>query len=465
MQTRLTFLGAAGTVTGSRYLLETRGKKLLIDCGLFQGPKEHRLKNREPFGFDAAEIDRVMLTHAHIDHTGLLPKLVKEGFSGPVTATTATCDLAKIMLPDTGHLQEEEAKWANKRGYSKHRPALPLFTKQDAEAVLPLLAPVAYGEHFAPAENVRGQFRDAGHILGSAHLDLKAKRLQGTRKIVFGGDLGRPADAILRCPSQAYNIDYLVLESTYGNRLHGEQDPVRELARVVNASLERGGVLVIPSFAVGRAQTLLYVLRELESAGAIPKVPIYVDSPMAIEALEVHRAHVPDLNLHCRAQAIAGVGLFRPEKLKLSVTRDDSIRINSIDSGAIIISASGMCTGGRILHHLAERLPDDRNTILFIGYQGVGTRGRTIVEGKPVVRMFGGEVPVKAKIENISGFSGHADYNEILAWLMGCNRPPERVFIVHGEAEAAREMAERVRSQFKWDVTIPAEGDSFLLDF
>lgn len=463
--TRLSFHGASGTVTGSNFLLETKGKKLLIDCGLFQGPKAHRLKNWDPFPYSPAEIDEVILTHAHVDHIGLLPKLKKQGFEGPVRCTHATADLARILLPDTGHLQEEEAKWANKRGYSKHHPARPLFTRQDAEAVIPLLSGVHYGEHFSPANHVRAQYRDAGHILGSATLDLKSERLQGDRKLVFSGDIGRPLDAILQPPGQVYNVDYLVLESTYGNRLHAGSEPIAELTRVIHESMDRGGVLVIPSFAVGRAQTLLFLIRQLEAAGKIPKVPVYVDSPMAVEALNAHKAHIPQLNLMARKLTVAGTQIFKPEKLKLSVTREDSISINSVRGGAIIISASGMVTGGRILHHLSERLPNPANTVLFIGYQAEGTRGRSLLEGKPTIRMFGGDVPVAAKIESISGFSGHADHDEILAWLMGFNRPPERVFLVHGESSATENMAELIRNKFKWDVTIPQQGDSYILDF
>ncbi len=461
---RVTFMGAAGTVTGSRHLVEVNGKRLLVDCGLFQGTKQNRLKNWEPLPVDPTSIDAVILTHAHIDHTGYLPALVKAGFSGPIYCTRATAELAAILLPDTGHLQEEEAKWANKIGYSKHKPAKPLFTEEDARNVLPLLAPVEYGEHFAPAPGLRAKYRDTGHILGAGFLDLKTQGAAKPHKIVFSGDLGRPTDAILRPPAPAYNVDYLVLESTYGDRLHDDGvAPERELERVVNESLARGGVLLVPSFAVGRAQTLLYVLRELEQAGRIPEVPVYLDSPMASEALQIHRRHIADLNLICRKQSLAGVNLFHPAKLRIASSREQSIAINQIESGAIIISASGMATGGRILHHLKERLPDPRHTILFIGYQAEGTRGRTIRDGRDAVRMFGQDVPIRARVEHIDGFSGHADYREILAWLMGFNKHPKRVFLVHGEPPAAAALADHIRRQFHWDVTVPAEGDAVLL--
>lgn len=463
--TRITFMGAAGTVTGSRHLVEVNDKRLLVDCGLFQGPKKNRLKNWEPFPVEPSSIDAIILTHAHIDHIGFLPAVVKGGYKGPIYCTRATADLAGILLPDTGHLQEEEAKWANKKGYSKHRPAKPLFTEEDAREVLPLLEPVDYGQHFEPAPKVRAKYRDTGHILGAGFLDLKSQHMGGTRKLVFSGDLGRPTDAILRPPAAAYNVDYLVVESTYGDRLHEEEFSEDELARVVNESMKRGGVLVIPAFAVGRSQTLLYVLRELEAAGRIPSVPVYLDSPMANEALQVHRKHVTDLNLLCRKKSLSGVRLFHPEKLRLSVSRDQSIAINDIQKEAIIISASGMATGGRILHHLKERLPDSRNTILFIGYQAEGTRGKAILEGRESIRMFGREIPVEARIERIEGFSGHADYREILAWMMGFNKSPERVFLVHGERESSAALADHIRRQFKWDVAVPEENDHVVVDF
>ncbi len=464
--TRLTFLGAAGTVTGSRHLLETRNRRILVDCGLFQGPKRLREKNWEPFPIDPRSLDAIVLTHAHIDHIGFLPAVVKGGFSGPVICTDATADLAGILLPDTGHLQEEEARWRNKKGRTKHRPAKPLFDERDARAVLPLLQPVPYGSHFEVAPGVRGKFRKMGHILGAASLDLKSSDLGRPRKIVFTGDIGRPSDPLLHPPSQVYNVDYLVMESTYGNRLHGPEDPVREIARVIRETFERKGVLVIPAFAVGRAQTLLYVLRQLEDEGEIPAgIPVYLDSPMAVEALHIHRRHIADLNLTCRKEFLAGERIFKPRNLNLSVSTEDSKRINRIEGSAIIISASGMATGGRIVHHLRERLPVERHTVLFIGYQSEGTRGRSILDGKETVRLFGEDVPVRAKIERIDGFSGHADYQEMLAWLLGFNRPPERIFLVHGEPDRSHAFAETIRHQFKWDATVAVEDEHVLLDF
>jgi metallo-beta-lactamase family protein len=463
--TRLSFLGAAGTVTGSRHLLETRDRRILVDCGLFQGPKRLREKNWEPFPVEPASLDAIVLTHAHIDHIGFLPAVVKHGFRGPIHCTAATADLAGILLPDTGHLQEEEARWRNKKGRTKHRPAKPLFDERDARAVLPLLRPVPYGTHFEVAPGLRGKYRDMGHILGSASVDIKTTHPGRSRKIVFTGDIGRPRDSLLRAPEQVYNIDYLVMESTYGDRLHAEADPVTEIARVINETMERDGVLVIPAFAVGRSQTLLYVLRQLEDSGRIPPgIPVFLDSPMAVEALQIHRRHIADLNLTCRRESLAGEQIFRPRNLNLSVTRDDSKRINAVKGRAIIISASGMATGGRIVHHLAERLPFARHTVLFIGYQAEGTRGRTILEGRPSVRLFGHDTEIKARIERIEGFSGHADYQEMMAWLLGLNRPPERIFLVHGEPANAEAFATRLRDHFKWDVTAAEEGQSVILD-
>lgn len=461
---KLTFLGATGTVTGSRYLLETAGKKILVDCGLFQGPKKIRLRNWDPFPVFPGEIDMMLLTHAHIDHSGYLPRLVKYGFSGPVYCTHATCELSGIMLRDSAHLQEEDAYWANKKGFSKHSPALPLYTGEDAEQAIKLLRPVNYGESIYLNDNTRIKFKDAGHILGSSVIDFKVQNGQKSRKIMFSGDLGRPSRPVLKEPVQVYNVDYLVIESTYGDRLHEHSQPDEELARVVNQSVERGGVLVIPSFSVGRTQTLLYVLRELEEANKIPSLPVYIDSPMAIRATEVFRDRIPDLNLESRVTNIEGTSIFQPKRLHSCKTREQSISINDVRSKAIIISASGMVTGGRILHHLAERLPGEHNTVLFIGYQAEGTRGRTLLEGKPEVKIHGQMVPVLAKIENISGYSGHADYNEILAYLMAFNKKPEKVFLVHGEPEASASLAQKIKKEYGWDTVIPEHEQSFNLD-
>jgi metallo-beta-lactamase family protein len=462
---RLSFFGATGTVTGSRHFLELRKHNFLIDCGLFQGPKENRQKNWDPFPVSPQGIDNVLLTHAHIDHSGYLPKFCNEGFHGKVLCTKATARLCEIMLKDSAHLQEEDARWANKKGFSRHKPALPLYTVKDAERALTHFDPVQYGEGIYFEDDLRIKFKDAGHILGSSFIDIKSGDSKRSRKIVFSGDLGRPAEKYLREPVQPFNVDYLVIESTYGDRLHDQTDPREELTRIIKESVERGGVLIIPSFAVGRTQTLLFIIRELEEQGKIEPLPIYMDSPMAIGVTNIFKDRITDQNISSRVLILEGKQIFQPKKLHICEEREQSIAINKIDKGAIIISASGMVTGGRILYHIANRLPDKKNTVLFIGYQAEGTRGRAITEGKPEVKIHGQMVPVNAHVENISGLSAHADYNEILAWLLGFNKPPLKTFIVHGEKQASAALAEKIQGQLGWDVVIPKFGESFELDF
>ncbi len=465
MPASIRFLGAVGTVTGSRHLLEIDGEKNLIDCGLFQGPKRNRERNWEKFPVSPEEIDRIFLTHAHIDHTGYLPKLVKEGFSGSVYCTRATADLCDIMLRDSAHLQEEDAYWANKRGFSKHSPALPLYTIDDAETALSFLKPVFYGDDIYFGDDIRVKFKNAGHILGSSFIDIKRLKGKDSKKILFSGDIGRPDRLILREPDQVYNVDYLILESTYGNRLHEEEDPVGGLAEIITENYKRRGVLVIPAFSVGRTQTLLYAIGELEREGKIPKTPVYVDSPMAINALKVFEDKLNDLNLTIRKKKIKGIEVFKPENLHICKSVEESKKINEVSEKAIIISASGMATGGRILHHLGFRLPERQNTVLFIGYQAEGTRGRTILDGKREVKIHGRMVPIRARIESITGFSGHGDYQDILAWLTAFNRKPKMTFIVHGEPGASASMAEKIREVLHWNVTVPEIGKSYELDF
>ncbi|MFC1898010.1 MBL fold metallo-hydrolase RNA specificity domain-containing protein [Candidatus Cloacimonadota bacterium] len=461
---KLTFYGATGTVTGSRFHLEIEGKNLLIDCGMFQGPKRVRLKNWEEFPVSPATFDYILLTHAHIDHSGYIPKFVREGFKGKIICTHATAELCKVMLKDSAHIQEEDAKWANKKGFSKHSPALPLYTAEDAEKAITLFQPVHYGEFFQLSETTRIKFHDSGHILGSALIDIKTKTAENSRKILFSGDLGRPEVPVLNEPDQVYNVDYLILESTYGQRLHESTDPISDLVDVIKRSMDRGGSLTIPAFSVGRTQTLLYLLRLLEDEGKIPSYPIFVDSPMAIEALNIFKAHISDFDLFARMQKMAGKDIFHPKNLHICRSKQESMSINNHRSGCIIISASGMVTGGRIVHHLAQRLPDPKNTVLLIGYQAEGTRGRTIMDRKETVKIHGKEVPINAQIEMIDGFSGHADYNEMLAWLMPFNKPPKQVFMVHGEEEASQSMADKIKQTYNWNVTIPQFGESFELE-
>lgn len=461
---KITFWGATGTVTGSRYIIDVQDRKLLIDCGLFQGSKENRLKNWGLFPVTPSSIDRVLLTHAHIDHTGYLPRLCHDGFAGKVNCTHATRDLCDIMLKDSAHIQEEDAYWANKKGYSKHAPARPLYTTEDAEKAMALFHPVYFGEDHKIGDGLRLKFKDSGHILGSSFIDIKATQNDRARKILFSGDLGRAGRPILRDPDQVFNVDYLVLESTYGDRLHEEGSPVDRMAQVIKESVDRGGVLVIPAFAIGRTQMLLYVLRELEEAGKIPTLPVYVDSPMAIEATQVFEKRISEMDMESRIETIRGKKIFNPKNLHVCKSRDESKEINDIMTPAIIISSSGMATAGRVLHHLEKRLSNPKNTILLIGYQAYGTRGRDLMEGREAIKIHGLEIPVKAKVESIMGFSGHADYDEILAWLMGFNRAPLITFLVHGEPEASAALAEKIRSHFGWETVVPEHGQSFDLD-
>jgi metallo-beta-lactamase family protein len=461
---KLTFLGATGTVTGSRFLLEVRGKRLLVDCGLYQGLKEYRLRNWEAFPVPPDKVDWVLLTHAHLDHVGYLPRFCREGFSGKIHCTHASRDLAEIVLLDSAHIQEEDASWANKKGFSKHRPALPLYTVPDAEHALSLFVPVHYGEDIFLTKSLRVKFKDAGHILGSSLVDIKTTKSGQTRRVAFSGDLGRPDRPILRDPTQLYEVDYLILESTYGNRLHDSRPPEQELARVVNESVDRGGVLIIPASAVGRTQDLLYALRELEEQDEIPALPVYVDSPMAIDATGVFEKRKGYYDLKAKVLELEGKRILQTKRIQFCRHRDQSKAVNAVARQAIVVSASGMVTGGRILHHLEHRLPRPQDTVLFIGYQAEGTRGRTILEGKPAVKIHGQEIPIKAHIEQISGFSAHADYQEVLAWLVGFNRPPRQTFIVHGEPEAAASMAGKIREKLGWEVAIPRFGETYTLE-
>ena len=462
--TRLTFLGATETVTGSRFLLESEERKLLIDCGLFQGLKRDRLRNWEPFPVPPTEVDRVLLTHAHLDHSGYLPRLCKQGFAGKILCTWSTSDLCAILLRDSGHLQEEDAYWANKKKFSKHKPALPLYTAEDAENSLKYFEPVCYGQDLPITDKLRVKFRDAGHILGSAFVDIKITSAGKTKKVLFSGDLGRPARPILRDPVQVFEVDYLILESTYGDRLHDSKPPEKELARVIAESVNRGGSLIIPSFAVGRTQELLFCIRELEEKGEIPSLPVYVDSPMAIDTTMIFEKRKGDYNLEAKIFELQGKKILRTKQIKFCRTKEESKQLDEQNNPGIIISASGMAEGGRILHHLAHRLPHPQNTILFIGFQAAGTRGRSIVEGNPTVKIHGQQIPIRAKIEKISGFSAHADYNETLAWLMGFNRPPLKTFIIHGEPEASASLSEKITRLLGWKVIIPKFNESFEID-
>jgi metallo-beta-lactamase family protein len=450
----ITFLGAAGTVTGSRYLVETGGRRLLVDCGLFQGLKRLRLRNREPFPVPAASIDAILLTHAHLDHTGYLPVLVRDGFHGPVYCTAVTADLCGILLRDSAHLQEEEAAFANRRGYSRHRPALPLYTARDAERALDRLQPVPLGAEVDLGGGVSFRTHPAGHLPGAASLSLRTP--EGV--LVFSGDLGRPTDPLLPPAEAPPHADWLVLESTYGDRLHPASDPEEELAEVVTRTAARGGVVLIPSFAVGRAQLITYYLHRLKRAGRIPDVPVFIDSPMAGRAAEVLLRH-PEAHRLTAAEGRTVLGSARTVE-----TVQESKAVDQMTFPRVVISASGMLTGGRVLHHLAAFAPDPRNTLLFAGYQAAGTRGAQIVAGARDVKMHGAYVPIRAEVEVLDGLSGHADYEEILAWAGGIGAPPRRTFLTHGEPAAAEALGVRLRDRLGWAWTVPEHGQRAVLD-
>jgi len=454
MSATLTFLGAAGTVTGSKHFLESGQTRLLLDCGLFQGLKELRQRNWAPCPVAAASIGGVLLSHAHIDHSGALPRLGREGFRGPIYCTPGTADLLKIMLPDAAHLQEEEAQFANRHQTSRHQPALPLFTTADADRVLSQVRPVGFNDSFSPAQGVSARFINSGHILGAGLVEVS---LDG-RTVVFSGDLGRYGVPIMRDPDPATAADVLLVESTYGDRLHPADDHRDRLIAAVQRSVQKKGWLLIPAFAVGRSQEILYDLRELEDAARIPPLPVYLDSPMAIEATVIYARHPEEHDQDLKRVAAAGERPFAPKQLRICKTPDDSKRLNDIDGPGIIIAGSGMATGGRILHHFVRRLPDERTTVLFVGYQAAGTRGRLLREGAREVRMLGQVVPVKAAIMVSDSYSAHADQGEILRWLGGFTRPPETTYIVHGEPDAAAALQALIASRLRWRAVVAQDG-------
>jgi metallo-beta-lactamase family protein len=450
------FLGATGTVTGSKYLLEAGGERLMIDCGLFQGAKELRLRNWNPLPVPPASIQWLLLTHAHLDHVGYIPRLVKDGFRGQILASPATVDLVKIVLPDSGHLQEEDAAYANKKGFSKHDPALPLYTYQEALQALQYLRPVNSLDpvEISPHFSLRSFF--AGHILGARMLEVTVRENGAVKRLLFSGDLGRFPQLIIPEPAVPEDgFDYMLLESTYGDRLHAHEDVGARLASIVEETAAHGGTVVIPSFAVGRTQELLFLFRELIENNKMHSLPIHVDSPMAIDVTHLYEQHEEDHSLELDALEAAGTKPFSPPNLHFEKAVDDSKKLNDVHYPMVIISASGMATGGRVLHHLERCLPDHRNTILFVGFQAAGTRGQAIQSGAPAVKMYGQFVPVRARIETIDNLSAHADYAEILAWLKRFEKAPGRTFIVHGESHASAALRERIAQGLRWEVTVP----------
>ena len=449
----ITFLGGAGTVTGSKYLVAAAGKRVLVDCGLFQGLKQLRLRNREPFPVDPASIDAVILTHAHLDHTGYLPVLARGGFRGPVYCTPATADLCAILLPDSGHLQEEEARYAAGHGYSRHAQPLPLYTRAEAEDSLELLQGAELGEDVGLGGGVRFCFRPAGHMLGAATVTLT----DGATTVLFSGDLGRPNDPLLPSPAPVPRADIVVVESTYGDRLHAPVEPQDELAAVISRTAQSGGAVLIPSFAVGRAQSLLHHIRELKDARRIPDLPVYLDSPMAQEATGVFRQHASELRLtaaECEAMCTAA---------EPTASVKESQRIDRMRYPRVIISASGMATGGRVLHHLKALAGDPKNTILFAGYQAAGTRGAALLAGAREVKIHGAYVPVHARVEALDNISAHADYEEILAWLGALKAAPRQVFVTHGEPAAADALRRRIEERFGWSCRVPEHAEHVVL--
>mgnify|MGYP000025234345 CR=1 FL=1 len=458
------FLGATRTVTGSKHLIEVGGYRVMVDCGLFQGLKQLRLRNWEPFPINPASINSVILTHAHIDHTGYLPRLVHDGFDGTVYATPATVELSQIMLPDSARLQEEDAEYANKSGSSKHHPALPLYTEKDAKAACRLMQSVNYHKRIELTQKLSFEFVTAGHILGSSFVLFDVECGDGAiRKVVMTGDLGRYNEPIIHDPSPVEDADYIVVESTYGDREHTEFDVKARLAEIITETVKRGGQILIPSFAVGRTQLLLYLIRELEDEGRIPVIPVYVDSPMASSATRLYLSHKEDHDLEMKDLMDDHRNPLATKRFNLARTRDESKAITAREESAIVISASGMVTGGRIMHHLRKRLPDERNTVVFVGFQAEGTRGRRLLDGEKEIRIFGQYVPVHAKIERLENLSAHADYKEILRWLSGFKRAPKKLFLVHGEPKAQEALKQKIIEKFGWTVVIPDYLDRFEL--
>jgi metallo-beta-lactamase family protein len=454
VNSQLTFLGGTGTVTGSKYLLEAGRSRVLVDCGLFQGVKALRLRNWAAPPVAPQKVDTVVLTHAHLDHSGYLPRFIKLGFAGPVFSSRGTRDLCKILLPDSGYLQEEEARYANERGFSKHKPALPLYTEDEARASLKRFKPLAFGQEHVIDGALRLTLRPAGHILGASIATV----LAGGVRVVFSGDLGRLQDPIMRPPSGVAQADYLVVESTYGNRSHGAADPEEMLRQHLSRALGRGGAVIIPAFAVGRAQTLLYYISRLKARRAIPDVPVFLNSPMAISATQLYHDYVDEHRLSAeQSDAACSVA-------QMVNTPDESRALNRLTGPMIIVSASGMATGGRVLHHLKVFAPDERNMILLPGFQAAGTRGAALAAGESEIKIHGAYVPVRAEVVKMDNMSAHADYTEILEWLRGFERPPKRTFVTHGEPAAADEMRRRIEETFGWSVSVPELGETTVLE-
>ena len=456
----LTFLGAARTVTGSKYLLDSNGARVLVDCGMFQGLKELRQRNWEEFPVPPESIAAVVLTHAHLDHIGYLPRLVAGGFRGTVFCTPGTADLSKLVLPDSARIQEEDARQANKHGYSRHETALPLYTETDAQRALSLMHPVGFDRAIEIANGVTIDFSPAGHLLGSAFVTCT---LAEGKRILFGGDLGRYGRPVLPDPARPMAaVDAALLESTYGDRDHSVDDEGEALAQVIRDTSSRKGKLIIPAFAIGRVEELLYWVRRLEREKRIPVLPVYVDSPMAVEALKFYIARVGELDADMKPSQ-KDVSTFATARFQTIASPQQSKELTASSRSAIVISASGMATGGRVLHHMAAALPDPKNTVLFVGYQAEGTRGRTLVEGAPEVKIHGRAVPVRARVAKLDSMSAHADRGEILRWLGTFPSKPGRLLLVHGEPGPMDALKATVEQRLNWDVHMPAHRERLVI--
>ena len=442
---QLTFLGATGTVTGSRTLLESKGKRILIDCGLFQGLKQLRLKNWDAFPVEPSSIDAILLTHAHIDHSGYLPRLVKMGFSGRIYCTSGTHDLCQILLPDSAHLHEEEARYANQKGFSKHHPALPLYSQDDAQRALDLFQTVDFHELVDLGDGLQARFYSNAHILGSSCIHIS----DGDKSVLFSGDVGRSNDPLMRAPEIPPASDYLVIESTYGDRLHDPVNTLELLAQYIRETVQQGGILLIPVFAVGRAQEMLFYLHQLKQQGRIPHIPIYLNSPMAVDASEIFQLHCNEHRLNPQQCA----EMFADVHMVNSIEQSQSL--NHMRQPMILLAASGMASGGRVVHHIKAFAGNPRNTILFVGFQAAGTRGAAMVNGASEVKIHGEYIPIKARIASMTSLSAHADYVEILQWLKQFKQAPKLTFVTHGEPVAADAMRLHIEEQLKWQTCVP----------
>jgi metallo-beta-lactamase family protein len=456
MSPRLTFFGGAGTVTGSKYLVESERGRLLLDCGLFQGLKSLRLRNWDEPPFDPKDLEGVILSHGHLDHSGYLPVLVKNGFRGPIYCTSGTRDLLEVLLLDSARLQEEDTKRANKYGYSKHRPALPLYTAEDVHQTLALVRAHGYGERFEVGEDTAVLLRRAGHILGSATVELDLGGTQASR-LVFSGDLGRWGRPIIRDPEFVPEADVLLVESTYGDRVHARGSE-EALVRVITETAHRGGAVIVPSFAIGRTQELIWTLRKLEDEGRLPLISVFVDTPMGIDVTRIYCEHPEDHDIDMKLLMDEKRCPLCCREYHLVRTAQESKSLHEKTGPMVIIAGSGMATGGRVLHHLKRRLPDHRNTVLLVGYQAAGTRGRSLQEGARFLRIHGEDIPVRAHVEMVDGLSAHADQSELLRWMEGFARPPRQTYVVHGEPGPAQALASVIRERLGWQAEVAEDG-------